>query len=288
MKKIPVVLLTTACCLCLSPLQAQNVGIGETAPGAKLTVKGFGIGRSLLIKNSLDDSLMQVDYHRVHFGGVHTNSTGLVSISNKNLLPSDIYQLQLVAAGERSGINANGSMCMVSMLNANTNKAWTLSSYAGADAASRNFNLSFYDPEAGSSTSMLYIKSDGDIGIGNFTPTEKLDVTGNIKVSGEVNRASTGTANLLPIAYGNISAAGGPTTGSGNISVSKFGTGWYAITITGESYQFQTYVTVVTPSGASGPIITSTGSGGGMLYVYTYNAAGVATDSQFHFVVYKQ
>lgn len=140
----------------------------------------------------------------------------------------------------------------------------------------------------------MTISEGGNVGIGIDPPTERLDVVGNIKssgnvnVSGEVNRPSTGNANLVPVAYGNISSAGFTQSGSGNFTVSRISAGWYSITITGESYQFQTYTTVVTPAGNTGVILTNTGSGGGALHVYTYNAAGTATDSQFCFVVYKQ
>ncbi len=46
----------------------------------------------------------------------------------------------------------------------------------------------------------MKILSNGNVGIGISSPAEKLDVVGNIKVSGEVNRTSTGAANLVPIA----------------------------------------------------------------------------------------
>jgi hypothetical protein len=70
------------------------------------------------------------------------------------------------------------------------------------------------------------------------------------------------------------------------MTVSRITTGWYAVTITGESYQFQTYTTIVTP--VTGPAMVSTSSGGGNLYIFTYNASGVAADNQFCFTVYKQ
>jgi hypothetical protein len=288
MKKYIVVFMTAALVMCLPVLHAQNVGIGETSPGARLVVKGAEFGRSLLLKSSNEDSVMMVDYRRVQIGGVHAASTGVLSISNKYFAPSDEYQLQIIAAGERSGINANGSMCRVQFMNSNTNKSFGLSSYTGADAANRSFYLSYNDPDAGTFDPLIYVKAGGQVGIGNFNPTEKLEVTGNVRITGELNRTATGSANMLPIAYGNVSAAGFIHTGSTNFTVSKITTGWYAITITGESYQFQLYSALVTPVGSAAPIITSTGSGGGNLYVYTFNAAGTATDSQFNFVVYQQ
>jgi len=131
------------------------------------------------------------------------------------------------------------------------------------------------------------LMNSGNFGIGNAAPTQKLDVGGTIKLSGELNRSSTGTSNMVPIAYGNISSTGGINSGSGNFSVSRLNTGVYAITITGESYHFQSYTSIVTPV-SSTAIIVSSSSIGGSLQVFTYNASGGAVDNQFCFVAYQQ
>lgn len=137
-------------------------------------------------------------------------------------------------------------------------------------------------------TPKFTLDAAGNVGIGNTSPVEKLDVAGNIKLTGEIVRPSTGASNLVPIAYGNVASNGAINSGSGNFTASRLTTGLYLITITGESYQFQTYTTVVTPTNSTSAILATTGSGAGQLQVYTWNAAGTATDSQFHFVVYKQ
>jgi hypothetical protein len=142
---------------------------------------------------------------------------------------------------------------------------------------------------------------DVDFGTGTGNTTGKLHLTiqgvprltvtatGTVDVASELTRNSkTGSTNLLPICYGNVSSTGFANAGSGNFTVSRLTTGWYAITITGESYQFQQYVTVVTPTGSTTPVISTIGSGGGNLYVYTFNLAGTEVDNQFSFVVYKQ
>ncbi|MDF2193030.1 hypothetical protein [Paraflavitalea sp. CAU 1676] len=118
----------------------------------------------------------------------------------------------------------------------------------------------------------------------------KLSVTasGSVDVQNELTRSSkTGNANLLPIAYGNISAAGFVQASSGNVSVSHTITGFYDITITGENYQFQQYITVVTPIGSTTPVISTTGSGAGRLQVFLYSITGADIDGNFHFVIYK-
>ncbi|MEO7308927.1 MAG: hypothetical protein ABIX01_00905 [Chitinophagaceae bacterium] len=136
---------------------------------------------------------------------------------------------------------------------------------------------------------LLTLRGDGNLGIGNVFPGDKLSVTGTINVTGEVQRSQTGTANMVPIAYGNITAGGGINTGgsTSNFTVSRFSAGVYIITITGESYIFSSYCTIVTPIIVSSAITCGTSSGSNSLQVYTFNAAGVATDSPFHFVTFK-
>ena len=129
--------------------------------------------------------------------------------------------------------------------------------------------------------------TDTWVGIGTTAPTEKLDVVGNIKVSGEVNHPSTGASNLLPIAFGSISSAGAINTGSENFAVSRTAAGSYTIDINNHSYTLSTYATVVTVVGST-PLVAMTSSGSGNLTIRLYNLSGVLTDATFHFVVHKQ
>ena len=171
----------------------------------------------------------------------------------------------------------------VQFRNAGGTKSWQIQAILNHTIANSDY-LDFKNNGAILAT----LGNTGNFGIGTTTPDEKLEVAGNIKISGEVNRTSTGTSNMVPIAYGNISSTGTINSGSGNFTVSRFTAGFYTITITGESYHFQTHTSVVTPVGSSAAIIVGTGSGGGGLHVFTYNASGVAVDNQFCFVAYKQ
>jgi hypothetical protein len=158
---------------------------------------------------------------------------------------------------------------------------------AGGIGAASFFDIKF------NNSYMMTIKGDGNVGIGNINPASKLAVNGNtsisglLNVSGEVNRTSTGTANMVPIAYGNVSSTGVVNTGSDNFTVSKTSTGYYYIAITGEAYYLQNYITVITPT-AIVPIISTASSGVDQLLVRIYNLSGVATDGAFNFVVYKK
>lgn len=132
----------------------------------------------------------------------------------------------------------------------------------------------------------------GNVGLGTSTPTEKLEVignqkiTGNIQLTGELNRSSTGGANMVPIAYGNVASTGAINAGSGNFSVVFNSTlNRYEITITDQTYIWSTYITTVTPAGTFAvPVINSVS---GKLLVNLYNASGTAIAGNFAFVVYK-
>jgi hypothetical protein len=274
---------------------AQNVGIGESNPGAKFTVRASdALSKSLLLKTNSNDTATFVQGFNHYLNGYSNTSSATLTVNNRHFLPFDNSQLTIMASGEKVGINAAGSFGTIDFRNTNNTNGsmYNFSSYLG-NVSTHTFGLYYYNPDDGGSKSLLFFNQAGNAGIGNFNPTERLDVTGNIHASGsvratEVHRTSTGNANLVPVAYGNVSSTGFVQSGSGNITVSKIGTGFYQVTITGETYQFQTYTTVVTAAGNIGPIMTNTGSGGGALHVYTYNGAGAAADSQFCFVVYKQ
>jgi hypothetical protein len=128
--------------------------------------------------------------------------------------------------------------------------------------------------------------SDTWVGIGTTAPTERLDIVGNLKVSGEVNRPSTGATNLLPIAFGSISSTGVINSGSNNFTVTRTAAGSYNIDIANQSFGFSTYSTVITPVG--GPLVAGVDSASGNLLVRLYNLSGTLTDGTFSFVIYKQ
>jgi len=350
---------------------SQNVGIGEENPTVKLTVKGTGSFPSLLVKNSVEDSLFFASYLNLYLGGYHEMANGVVNITNKNYLPNDPPTLSLIAAGERSSGSVNGSLATLRFTNANTSKYFDLMTYTGTEGNAECFRLDYRDPNDGSGqTNILMfmrpngqtgfgsydprarmqinhrssilnptlslvdsgvntlpsiqlrnvsgtdyfqvrgntengnpqnsflnfatqngirmtLRGDGNLGLGVSNPAQKLDISGSMRLTGEVNRTSTGAANLTPICYGTVNAAGDIHSGSGNFSVTHTLTGLYSITITGESFVFSQYTTVVTVIGSS-PVIATTSSGGGALHIYVHSTAGDDVDGQFNFVVYQQ
>lgn len=143
-----------------------------------------------------------------------------------------------------------------------------------------------YDGEYWTDEPSLIVRSTG-IGIGVELPEEKLDVDGNVKLSGKVNRPSTDTANLVPVAYGMINADGtlSASNSTANVSVSKEGTGIYHVTVADETYTYFGYVPVLTT--VTEGTVASSGSVSGKMVVKVTNLDGSATDGRVYFVIYK-
>lgn len=95
------------------------------------------------------------------------------------------------------------------------------------------------------------------------------------------------TAAKGPIAYGAVSSAGTATSGSGNYTVTwDAASSRYVVDITGESYFFSSYTTIVTPASSSIHRFR-TSSVGGNLLVYLYNSSGTLSQGNFHFTTFK-
>lgn len=93
------------------------------------------------------------------------------------------------------------------------------------------------------------------------------------------------TAAIGPIAFGFVTSTGNVTSGSGNFTcIYNAALNRYEITITGESYFFSSYTTVVTPS-INGYARTS--SVNGKLLVFLQDSSGNPISGNFQFVTYK-
>jgi hypothetical protein len=141
------------------------------------------------------------------------------------------------------------------------------------------FKQSYTVPAIGSPTSSISQ-------VVEFGDGYAMNALGDIKVNKEVHAQGTGTANMIPIAYGFIRDNGTVSTGSGNIaSTWSAANQRYEITITGEDYILWDYISMVTPS--TGGISARVSSVSGKLLVEIYNASGTKVQGNFQFLTFK-
>ena len=89
-----------------------------------------------------------------------------------------------------------------------------------------------------------------------------------------------------PLAFGVVYFDGARQSGTANWTSSYNGAyKRYEISITGESYYYTKYATVITPAGDNRFCRSS--SVGGMLLVYCYDANGAGQTSRFGFITFK-
>ncbi|MCT4582210.1 MAG: hypothetical protein N4A35_12430 [Flavobacteriales bacterium] len=121
---------------------------------------------------------------------------------------------------------------------------------------------------------------------GSVYSKKQIKTDSSLIVNDEVNRSNTGSANLIPIAYGNVDDSGTINSGTGNFSVTKNSIGNYSISIVGESFFYPNYsVSLSIVSSVAGFISVS--SSGGNMIVLTKDISGAAADKNFSFIVYK-
>jgi hypothetical protein len=173
---------------------------------------------------------------------------------------------------------------------------WRPSFLRSIDAGNFTGGLAFYTNGTGSANRTSSVEGmrlvNGQLGIGTTSPDSRLDVAGTLTLSGsntnEVNRTQTGTANLVPVCYGNITATGttNATGSTGNFTVTRAGLGVYDITITGTPYFYTDFTTVASLNGIGGELFTNS-INGTQLRVFTFDSAGNSADRPFNFVTYK-
>jgi hypothetical protein len=109
---------------------------------------------------------------------------------------------------------------------------------------------------------------------------------GNVIVEGEVQSDNTGSANLVPFAYGRISSYGNIEVTTGNVTAQKTGTGVYEILVTSLGGS-SGYIVQTTSNNSSCNIAVNPGTGGFDVYSRNVNSGDYA-DAGFYFIVYKK
>lgn len=290
-------------------LFAQNTGIGDPLPSAKLTVSGSettlnGQSAGIKIRNTASANAW---YIRAGASGTATPADGFSIGDNSsyhfNMTSGGSVGLGIIPSGTRLHVNGGikieglnvlefGAGVAGKEVNAGkivyngfgTNRL----AIVGAGTTASNRSVQFF-AEGGTvfngpiQTDGIALLDNGAI-IGSFGA-----VNGNLNVDGKITRSQTGTANMVPVCMGYIGQFGGPQSGTGNFScVHVAGTGLYDITITGETYSNTGYITLITTINEfDTPAIGRASEFDGKLRVRMQNDSGGNTSSAFYFVVYK-
>jgi hypothetical protein len=205
-----------------------KVGIGTTSPGRLLelsadtnsTVDLFRLTNadstySQTVDFSLDTNKDLVIAGSSGNGGIHFNmgSRGY-TFSNGNvgigMTPGSTYGLyvsgkpvKFISDGSASNgavlelVHANNdSTDVVSTLTFANNVGAVAHIQGGTTDGNTNGYISFLTDNAGTSSEKMRILANGNVGINETTPTEKLHVDGNLKVTGSVIVGSSGATTL--------------------------------------------------------------------------------------------
>jgi|GEM_PF-2249868 len=228
-----------------------NVGVGTSSPSEEMHVEGD----LLLNRNG------------------STNVTRTLTLQGAGALGSNIYGKILFKGYDSS----SGSF-----------------EYEGAAITARNLGsvnhgaMGLWTNDGTTLNEWVRIDNDGDIFVDpNGVGGASLNIDGDLGIDGgELNQASTGGFNLLPVAMARIShTTPSVLSGTGNVSVSSSATGTFTVTISGHTANVNTDVVHVALIGSTAGEITVTSASGSYI-VYTRNSLGVLANMHFSIIVY--
>lgn len=253
-----------------------NVGIGTTTPDGELEV--------ISTSTTLPHGIIGTEYNSNAFADSHIwlrKARGTESLPSPVLANDEIGSLKF-RGYDGTSFSTNDQTEIIALASENFN--------SGDNGSYLKFMTTPNGTQNGSER--MRIDQNGNVGIGTTgAPTSLLDVKGTISITGnnanELNRAQTGAANLVPVAYGNISSTAVVNTSTGNLTaVWDNSNGRYRITILGESYLSASYITMVTAIGGNVKVDTND-DGSGNLLVTIYDPVGTKTQNAFQFITYK-
>ena len=154
---------------------AGNLGIGTTAPGEKLVTFGNFLAGSITSHTQL-------------YSGYDAQSNVIMELGYGTATANVVPLASLVLS--KNLTSANSAIGVISFANssiANGSEKRVASIGVSTDGALNSGVMAFGTASAGTINEHMRINAAGNIGIGTVSPTEKLEVTGNIKVTGNIN-----------------------------------------------------------------------------------------------------
>jgi hypothetical protein len=184
-----------------------------------------------------------------------------------------------------TGININNDAGILSFQNASVDKAFVQLSGDNLRVGTFSSNTPGQFIVRTGGADRFVVESGGNVGIANTNPQQRLDVGGNMNITGKVMRtASTSSAHLLPVAYGRITSSGTLDAGTSNFTISRTETGIYLVTC--PDFNANTVV-VATPTAVNVSIGAGTTSTANTLIFFVRNSnTNEFINAYFNFVAY--
>jgi hypothetical protein len=271
-------------------LGIQVEGDPEMTPRQRLTTApyAFAVAGSAAAGGWVDDgTVVRLESATDSVGiGTVTPSSELHVVGHATVDASGAngYGLEIIGDGDyEPSLRINGP-----------GQAWNVVVWSDGSLRFVKSTGSTFSPLILKNTSFSYalVASDNGVGIGTADPQEMLQVEGTVHSTSGGYKFPDGTVQTTaavyggPLAYGVVTSSGSLVAGTPNVTDVNLVGNIYIITIDGENYHYQDYVTTVTPA-SSTPYMAGTSSGSGKLNVYLWDTDGTPVQANFHFVVYK-
>lgn len=271
----------------------ENIGIGfnalkDNTTGYRNTANG---------NRALIDNTTGFGNTANGFSALANNTTGFSNTAN------GFEALVLNTTG--FGNSVNGRLAMFNNTTGNSNVA--LGYFAGFSNVTGSANVfigydsggtaqdesnKLYINNESSNNPLIYGEFDNDlIRInGTFEVTEEINT--DVINTEEINTATTGNANMIPIAYGIVESTGNILSGTGNFTAFLSGNVFVIDVNNTESLSYNNTVCLITPIStsprtASTVISDGNGDNDADLNVRIFNSTGTQVLTTFQFVIYK-
>ncbi|MGH1388340.1 hypothetical protein [Kordia sp.] len=305
----------------------SNVAVGSGALEANTSgQRNTAVGRNSMRVNSIGQSNTAIGYRSLSANTEGDNNTALGNFSlNDNTTGNFNTAIGIEALSNNTTGYSNIGIGLGALIDNETgNLNIAIGQYSGINNSSGSGNI-YIGNGSGSSTAagsnklyinntqsdmpLIYGEFDTDLVRinGTFNVTQDMSVDGTLDVTEiinnetintqtinteEINTSTTGTANLIPIAYGIVESTGSVLSGTGNFTAFLSGN-VFIIDVNGtESLSYGDTVAIITPistTARSSTTIIADGNGDSDadLNVRIFTASGTQVTTTFQFVIYK-